>query len=121
MQISITPIVRLGTVQGSTATARGRQKRTSLEGCGGATIGTQLGCRQQSRTQVSERESIELRVQTAAAFDSSVPTEAQCVVQNMSTPCVGGPGPMEKAIALSKPHRFQLRQILSDVALEIVA
>lgn len=128
MQISITPSVRLGTVQRSAAATQGpQQKDTILEPRGGelpqgdaaAAIGIQLGCWQESRTQV--RESIESRVQAAAAFDSSVLTEAHPMVQNMSTPRVGGPGSMEKAIALSKPHRFQLRQILSDVALEIVA
>ncbi len=130
MQIPITPVIRLGTVQRPTATARGpQQKSTILEPRGGelpqgdaaAAIGIQLGCWQESRTQVWERESIESRVQAAAAFDSSVPTEAQCMVRNMSTPSAGGCGPTKKAIALDKSHRFQFRQILSDVALELVA
>ncbi len=76
---------------------------------------------QESSKLVSDRVSPESQVRAAGALDSSVPTEAQCMVRNMSTPRVGGRGPMKKAIALDKSHRFQFRQILSDVALELVA
>ena len=57
---------------------------------------------------VSDIVSLESQVQTAGAFDSSVPTETHHVFRHMSTPRAGGLGLVKQAVPLNKPDIFEL-------------